>query len=200
MEEEAIRLRSVARTILDDVLPVYHFRTVHTALIRATPDRVFDAIRRTKPSEIPFFYALFALRSMPALLAGRHRAAFDDTQPLFKQAMGGGFVQLGEVPEQELVMGTIGQFWKLWGGKRLTMSNAGAFVAFAEPGYAKAAMNFLLYAQLSDAVVVRTETRVFVPDPKIRQMFAVYWLAIYPGVALIRRMWLRAIRRRAEHR
>ena len=112
--------------------------------------------------------------------------------------MGSGFVLLGEVPERELVMGTIGQFWKLWGGKRLTMSNAGAFVAFAQPGYAKAAMNFLLHAQLSDAVVVRTETRVYVPDPGIRRKFTVYWLSIYPGVALIRRSWLAAIKHRAE--
>jgi hypothetical protein len=43
-----------------------------------------------------------------------------------------------------------------------------------------------------------TETRVHATTPGARRAFAPYWRVIYPGSALIRRMWLRAIRRRAE--
>jgi len=32
----------------------------------------------------------------------------------------------------------------------------------------------------------------------VRQRFQLYWRVIYPGSALIRRMWLRAIKQRAE--
>jgi hypothetical protein len=39
---------------------------------------------------------------------------------------------------------------------------------------------------------------VFATDPASCRRFAVYWRVIYPGSALIRRMWLRAIRLRAE--
>jgi hypothetical protein len=35
-------------------------------------------------------------------------------------------------------------------------------------------------------------------DTAARQRFAAYWRVIYPGSALIRRMWLRAIARRTE--
>ncbi|HXT21641.1 MAG TPA: hypothetical protein VN923_12895, partial [Thermoanaerobaculia bacterium] len=45
---------------------------------------------------------------------------------------------------------------------------------------------------------VTTETRVFATDDHARRRFAAYWRTIYPGSALIRRMWLRAIRARAE--
>ncbi|HYW41393.1 MAG TPA: hypothetical protein VE959_00970 [Bryobacteraceae bacterium] len=34
--------------------------------------------------------------------------------------------------------------------------------------------------------------------PQLLHGFAAYWRMIYPGSALIRRMWLRAIKRRAE--
>jgi len=46
--------------------------------------------------------------------------------------------------------------------------------------------------------LLSTETRVYANDAASRRRFAVYWRLIYPGSALIRRMWLRAIARRAE--
>ena len=49
-----------------------------------------------------------------------------------------------------------------------------------------------------DGVRLRTQTRVDATSPGAASRFALYWRAIYPGSALIRRMWLAAIRRRAE--
>jgi hypothetical protein len=46
--------------------------------------------------------------------------------------------------------------------------------------------------------VLTTETRVYATDAATRKRFALYWRVIYPGSALIRVMWLRAIRNRAE--
>jgi len=64
-------------------------------------------------------------------------------------------------------------------------------------GYALAAMNFLVTADGPNASIVTTETRVFAIGPTARRRFATYWRVIYPGSAIIRRMWLRAIRQRA---
>jgi hypothetical protein len=47
---------------------------------------------------------------------------------------------------------------------------------------------------------VNTETRVMASDASTARRFAAYWRAIYPGSALIRRMWLLAIERRAGAR
>ena len=67
----------------------------------------------------------------------------------------------------------------------------------ASPGFTLAAMNFLVLPDASGGSLPTTETRVFANAPAARRRFAAYWRAIYPGSALIRRMWLRAVERRA---
>jgi len=41
-------------------------------------------------------------------------------------------------------------------------------------------------------------SRAYANSPPARRRFAAYWRVIYPGSAIIRRMWLRAIERRAR--
>ena len=59
-------------------------------------------------------------------------------------------------------------------------------------------MNFLVEDEGGGWTRVTTQTRVFATDLAATRRFATYWRVIYPGSALIRRMWLRAIKRRAE--
>ncbi len=59
-------------------------------------------------------------------------------------------------------------------------------------------MNFLVQDDGAGASIVRTETRVYATDAPSEVQFARYWRVIYPGSALIRRMWLRGIKYRAE--
>ena len=66
------------------------------------------------------------------------------------------------------------------------------------PGFAKATMSFLVEDTGDGTCTLQTETRVHATDGTARRRFAAYWRMIYPGSALIRRMWLRAIMRRAE--
>jgi hypothetical protein len=93
------------------------------------------------------------------------------------------------------VLGGVGRFWRASGGLRRVA--AGDFVAFAEPGFAKAAVNFLA-TPVDDHTLLSTETRVVGTDPAAGRLFARYWRVIRPGSAAIRRAWLRAIKRRAE--
>jgi hypothetical protein len=58
-------------------------------------------------------------------------------------------------------------------------------------------MNFLVTGDGAGGSRVSTETRVFANSVPARRRFAAYWRVIYPGSAIIRRMWLRAIARRA---
>ena len=44
---------------------------------------------------------------------------------------------------------------------------------------------------------VSTQTRIVGTDDNGRRVFARYWRVIYPGSAIIRRMWLKAIAPRA---
>src|SRR3970282_2309180 len=65
------------------------------------------------------------------------------------------------------------------------------------PGFALATMNFSVTPDGLGGSVVSTETRVFANSASARRRFAAYWRIIYPGSAIIRRMWLRALPRRA---
>ena len=65
------------------------------------------------------------------------------------------------------------------------------------PGFVLATMNFVVVPDANNDSIVSTETRVFANNPSTRWRFAVYWRLIYPGSAIIRRMWLRAAERRA---
>src|SRR2546422_9388645 len=47
-----------------------------------------------------------------------------------------------EAPDEELVLGWIGQFWRLRGRSSPKVGNAHQFIAFETPGYAKAIINF----------------------------------------------------------
>jgi len=186
--------------LIDRFLPKYHFTEVHTIRVFASPDRVYRAIMEITPGELPFFRILFALRSLPARLARRGQPLFSGSSPLFQQALGTGFVLLSESQNQELVLGVVGQFWKPV-AKPLPIASHQEFLDFDRPDYAKAVLNFSIDETLGHAgVLLRTETRVSVPNPATRRTFAVYWFLIGLGGGLIRRMMLRAIKKRAEKR
>lgn len=59
-------------------------------------------------------------------------------------------------------------------------------------------MNFLVTPDEHGGSNIATETRVFANSDSARRRFAIYWRIIHPGSDIIRRMWLRAIKRRAE--
>jgi hypothetical protein len=177
--------------MLDEFLPRYDVNEVHSLSASASPAAVMDAIQGLTPQEVPVFVALMAVRSVPALL---RRRTLPLRGPLLDGFQRAGFVTLRERPD-ELVLGGVGRFWQPSGGLRRV--EAGDFRDFAEPGWAKTAFNFQL-ERIGDRTLVRTETRIATTDERARRSFGRYWRVIHPGSALIRRAWLRAIRRRAE--
>jgi len=102
-------------------------------------------------------------------------------------------VRLADDPPVEVVIGTV-VVAPAGARGRLTRD---VFQRTLPPGFALAAMNFRVIPDGPDASVVSTETRVFANSAGARRRFAVYWRLIYPGSAIIRRMWLRAIEQRA---
>jgi hypothetical protein len=166
-------------TLLSEVLPEYDFRERHARRIDAPPDRVFAAVRELSADDSPVVRLLFLLRGLRG----------DTARPIFEQMERFGFEVVAEEPGGELVVAAIGQPWKLRGGAR---PRGVDFRTFAEPGYAKMALNW----RLVDGTL-STETRVRLTDAHARRAFRRYWLVIRPFSGLIRRAWLRAIARRA---
>lgn len=182
------------QTALDRITPRYQFHEVHSIMVQAPPERVYQAIREVTAGEIRFFRTLIWIRRFgrqgpeSILNAPEHK-------PLLDVATQTSFVTLVDDP-REIVVGTIVVAPSAESIKRRLTPEE--FNAIRAPGYALATMNFVIRNDGPGACEVSTETRVYATDAVARRRFAAYWRVIYPGSALIRRMWLRAIKRRAE--
>ena len=187
----------MAKRLLDSVMPAWDVRDGHQIRIAASPERVDQAINEVTVADVPLMTALLSLRALPARLAGRRLQAPAANQRLMDLTLERGFTLLAERPGQQRVVGAIAQFWILRGGKGVRVSDASAFQQFCTPGFAKAAMDFVV-AGVGTTTLLMTETRVTATDAATRRTFRRYWRVIYPGSALIRWALLRTIKRRAE--
>jgi hypothetical protein len=178
--------------LIDAHLPAPDRAERHSIRIARPPADAMAAARTVPAGEIPIAVFLMAIRSLPALLARKRPPA--PTGPVLGNFTRLGFVVLEDTPE-ELVVGGIGRFWQPSGDIRRVAPEE--FDSFAEPGYAKTAFNFRVEPD-GDGTVLTTETRIDGTDDAARRRFRRYWRVIYPGSALIRIAWLRAIRKRAE--
>jgi len=190
-EERAARTPSR----LDEFAPDWQFGERHRLAIQAPRQRVYAAIKEVTAGEILLFRTLTSIRrcGRPGPESILNPPA---DRPLLAAAERSGFLALAEDAGREVVLGTLviaPPAWRPAG--RLTPA---AYQALAAPGFAKAMINFRVDEGARGACIVVTETRVFATGAAARRRFAAYWRVIYPGSALIRVMWLRAIRRRAE--
>jgi hypothetical protein len=179
---------------LDRFVPAFQFNEVHTIEIRATPERTYRAMLDVTPEEIAFYRALTWIRRFGQ--AGPENILNPAAgTSLIETAARTTFRKLAEVPNREFV---VGGFVAAPAGARSRKWTAETFANLEEPGFAKVAMNFRVEPRGTGASILSTETRVYATDGATRRAFKVYWRTIYPGSALIRVSWLRAIKRRAE--
>jgi hypothetical protein len=186
---------SAQRSLLEEVLPCFDAREVHDIWVPAPPQVVFAAVKQVTVGEVRLLLPLERLRALPGVLAGRRTFRPSRSAPLLDQFTAN-VVPLGERPDAEIAAGAVGRFWHPAGGESVSVRTADDFVSFAEPGYAKAAIAFLVRPEDGGTRVI-TETRVAGTSPEATRAFMRYWLAIRVGSGVIRRSWLAAIRRRA---
>ena len=160
------------QTHLDSIMPVWQFNEKHSLRIDAPPERVFEAIRAVRAEDIVLFRTLVAIRR-----GGRRgRESILNPAagaPILDVATRTGFRYLADDPPREIVVG----------------------LEVAPSAFA--AMNFLVTADGRGGSTISTETRVYAGTKRAERRFAMYWRVIRPGSGFIRRMWLRAVRRRA---
>lgn len=173
--------------LLDQVMPAYVRSEVHSRQTTAAPADLWSAIHDLRPDGLPLMRALMSMRTLGRRVDADNRTVLEGFERM-------GFRRLAEERDRELVLAGIGQFWKPSGGLRKVTSKE-QFLAFEDPGYAKAAFNFRITEE-----EISTETRIAGTDPQSQRLFGLYWLLIRPGSGLIRREWLRALDRRAVAR
>jgi hypothetical protein len=195
MDALGSRRMNVPRSLLDEVLPRFDASEVHDVWVAAPPEVAFASVKQVTVGEIRLLKPLEALRALPGLLARRPVFRPDPSAPALEQFTTG-VVPLGERVGTEIAAGAIGRFWRLVGNESVDVRTREDFLSFDEPGYAKAAISFLVRSERGGSRVI-TETRVVGTSPGATRALLRYWRAIRLGSGAIRRSWLAAIGRRA---
>lgn len=114
------------------------------------------------------------------------------------QMRSSGWTVLAEVPDRAVVLGTVTQPWR--GDVRFLALPPDEFLAFERPDYVKLAVAITTEPLGPDSSLLRVETRVATTDAGARARFRRYWAVFSPGIVLIRRAMLGAVKRDAERR
>jgi hypothetical protein len=181
---------------LDDWMPRWQVDERHTLEVAAAPGKVFSAIRAVRADEIVLFRTLIAIRRCGESGGPESILNAPEEKPLLDVATQTTFVLLEEEAPRELVVGTVIAAPREAPAARLTPD---LFRESLPPGFVLAAMNFVVQPNNRGGSTVSTETRIYANSAPALRRFGVYWRLIHPGSDIIRRMWLRAIRQRAEN-
>ena len=178
------------RPLMDEFLPNHDFSVAYEISINAPSSVVYECLLRSDFSELWLLRLLMSIRSGKWL--PRSRVSTD----LRRRLQGTGFVILAEVPNEEIVIGIAGRFWRPDGGrcKELTAKD---FAGFCRSGFAKAAWNFKLRADSTGSTVLSTETRVKCFGAAFWK-FRLYWALVGPFSGLIRKAILKQVKTEAE--
>lgn len=172
--------------LIDKFLPEYQIGKAHEIMIHASAKEVYEAVSSLNMNRSALINMLFKIRGLPESALTLH-----GLQKL-------GFTLLGQHQNKELLLGLVGQFWKLSGN--LQRVEPAAFRSFNKHGFAKAAWNFSLVPQHKNKTKLKTETRISCPDKNSYIKFRFYWLLIGPFSSWIRNKSLKIIKQEAEHR
>ena len=188
--------------LLDEFLPEYDVRTTHSIRIAARPASVYASLRAADFDRWGVVRTLFTLRMLPAFSVApretwrRLRREVWRDPVMLERVMEEGFTLLGERTGTELVLGTIGRFWRA--RAELWPISPASFREAAPQGTAKGAWNFVVGTSVDGWTELTTETRVLCADVATRRRFRTYWTGIRLFSDLIRREMLAAIRATAE--
>src|SRR5262245_47965383 len=116
-------------------------------VVAAPPSTVWRAIEEVRLDDLRVTQLLMGIRSLPARVL--HRGALRRSRrhvagSVIEAMAGGRFVELHREPEAIITLGLVGQFWRLDGGDDADVDTAAEFVAFDQPGFVKAAIDFQL--------------------------------------------------------
>ncbi len=188
--------------LIDDILPTYEVNEIHDIWVPLDPATAMAVVRELPAREVRLARPFMAIRGIPSRLRGRATAMATDT-PIIEQMFDMGFAPLaasGTSEAHELVFGAIGKFWKLSGNLPVPgIDGRSEFDSFDEADHAKAVINFQIVRE-GDGSRITTETRVMTTSNAARRKFKLYWAFIGLGSALIRRSWLKGIKRVAKRR
>jgi hypothetical protein len=181
--------------LLDRFMPVYEVVERHHIRVAAPAALTLAAAREQDLLRLPLVHAIFKTREVVLGAAPDERP-----QPhgLLAATLALGWGILADIPDREVVVGAVTRPWEA----NVTFRGLPPddFAGFCEPGFVKIAWTLRADPAGDGASMFRTETRAVATDARARARFRRYWAFASPGIALIRRLSLRPLRRDAERR
>ncbi|NIF33608.1 hypothetical protein F3J29_15885 [Enterobacter sp. Cy-643] len=174
-------------------LPSFSFyEKHHSPPIEGTPEAIIQAVLALNMEDDPVIRRLLRLRQLPRRL---RRALFksESTEPA--DTFGFGSFTLLHQSSQEVSFGLAGRFWRPLLDVE-SLKDAEAFKHFADSRAAKLVLRFDVTPENNGSAVLRTETFVYCPTPRVKALFALYWMLIRPASGWIRRRTLLSIQRK----
>ncbi len=180
---------------IDDFMSEYQFYERHETTVAVPPARVLRAAQQVRVSDIPVAVLLMRIRAMAG---GNFHWSPKGARPILDRHAPprGGCLMLESDDPGEIVGGMVGRPWS--NARPPRMSTPEEFLAFDEPGNIKVTFNMAVSDLGGGRTRLSTETRIVAVDDAARRTFGCYWRVIYPGSAIIRRVWLDAIVALAE--
>lgn len=181
--------------VIDEFMPLYDVSKRYSMTISASVDTVYSALKIANINDSPIIRVLFFLRGLPAIFKSKTHT-LQKGRLTISDIAGSGFMMLDEKPNDEMVIGIVGKFWKLSGNIHRIPPEQ--FRAFNENNFAKAAWNFRLRPVNQAVTELSTETRIKCTDEASRKKFSRYWIVIGPFSGIIRKEMLKIVKRDAE--
>ncbi|HUO73789.1 MAG TPA: hypothetical protein VMU39_23660 [Solirubrobacteraceae bacterium] len=196
-------------SIVEQFLPVFDVSDEVAVVVAADVATTWAALIEVDLIEVgrrrPLVGMLGALRALPEiashLVHGERPPAMPDRLTLKDTvslpASQGGWVLVGERPQEELALGLIGKFWRPV-IEYAQVDDAGAFRAFGAPGFAKTIYS-LGVRPLGGGTLLRGVMRTATTDEQARRWFRRYWtLGVGSGAHLLVAGLLDVVREAAE--
>ncbi len=179
---------------LDRFLPRPDVRERHEIRVHAPPALVLDTARQLDPESIPAVRAIFAARAW-VLGSRRPRPAPAGLVEMTRRL---GWGVLDEEEGRYFCAGAVCRPWLA--DVDFRPLPPADFAAYADPGCVKIAWTLEADPAQSGWTRFATETRAVATDEPSRKKFRRYWRIASPGILLIRKLLMPAIRREAERR
>ena len=177
-------------TLLETFVPVCDILERHAIRVHAPPEKVLASACSLEIDRIWLSRLIFRLRE---LLFGSNPADPNLPPEFIPRMKAIGWGVLAEDPGRTIVMGAVTQPWEA--NVRFRALPASDFARHADPGFVKIAWSLWVEAD-GDDTILKTETRAVATDDASRRRFREYWWLVSPGIRLIRRAILGAVRTR----
>lgn len=185
---------------IDELMPDYAFNEFHEVRINAFPEKAKQILLVTGVKDIPI-----------ARLLMRIRGIADENVDLSDRASNN-FVNSNTIstPDFNFFVVSPDEWITVMILKSVIITNnpnqpappeistLEQFTSFNQPGYIKVAVNFRFSTTNNNETILTTETRNYGITTKDNRTFGYYWRIIYPGSAIIRRVWLDTIKKKAQ--